>query len=615
MSGFAGIIRLEPSLETAEADRATIARMTEAIAFRGPDAQLLWSQNGASFAFSLLTTGPAPQASTQPVTLDEKTWLLGDVRLDRRKELIDALSVAGYRLTANPTDEEITLAAWTLWRECGNAQIFFEELHGEFSFMIWEPRNRELNCFRDVIGCRPFYYSFANGTFSFSNTLDALRHAPNFKCELDREYIADFLLLGSCPRPEHTIYRMARRLPAGHQIRVSAQGLALRRYQQLPIEEPLFLRHEEDYVTTYRDLLEKAVEDRLPRRPAAIFLSGGLDSSSVAAMASALLKKTSAKNDLHGVTADMQPLFEDEEGQWAQRVAGHLGISFELSHHGQLTPFARLENSRALFPEPVANPFRAVYLHLYRQSAVKARVVFFGYGGDDVLAGQTGAYLAFMARRWKLGQALAQLASYTTRRHRLPPLRIGMRAKLRNWFGLRKEITEPPPWLAEHFARDLQLHDRWQELHRPTPALHPVHPKGFEGLAGGWQEILDKEDAAYNGLPLEMRLPLFDFRLLCFLLKLPTLPWCANKEIARRAMRGRLPQAILRRPKRILVRDPLQLHERQGNWQPQDLGEPAEEVQEFVNWPKFLERGRYQHVADLWADCPPLSLNLWLKNR
>ena len=615
MSGFAGIIRLEPSLESAEVDRATIARMAQAIAFRGPDAQQQWSQNGASFAFSLLTTGPAPQAASQPVTLDGNTWLLGDVRLDRRKELLCALTAAECGLTPNATDEEITLAAWTLWRERDNAQIFFEELRGEFSFAIWEPNKRELNCFRDVIGCRPFYYVFTDGVFSYSNTLDALRHAPGFSGDLDREYIADFLLLASCPRPERTVYSKARRLPAGHQIRVSMQGLVLRRYQQLPIEEPLFLRHEEDYVATYRDLLEKAVADRLPRCAAAIFLSGGLDSSSVAATAAALLKGSGAKNDLHGVTADMKPLFEDEEGQWARRVAEHLGISFELSHQGQLVPFGGLENSRALFPEPMANPFRAVYLHLYRQSAARARVVFFGYGGDDVLAGQTGAYLAFMTKRWRLGQALAELASYTARQGQLPPLRIGMRAKLRNWFGLRREIPGPPPWFAEQFARDLQPRDRWQELHRQPPALHPVHPKGFEGLAGGWAEILDKEDAAYNGLPLDVRLPLFDYRLVRFLLRLPTLPWCANKEIARRAMRNRLPESILRRPKRILARDPLQLHEKRGNWRPQSFGTPAEEMREFVDWPKFLERGRYQRVADLWADCTPLGLNLWLKNR
>jgi len=86
MSGFAGIVRLEPSLESDEADRATIARMAEAIAFRGPDAQQQWRQNGASFAFSLLTTGPAPQAASQPVTLDGNTWLIGDVRCDGRDD-------------------------------------------------------------------------------------------------------------------------------------------------------------------------------------------------------------------------------------------------------------------------------------------------------------------------------------------------------------------------------------------------------------------------------------------------------------------------------------------------------------------------------------------------
>src|SRR5207247_571660 len=119
VSGFAGIVRIAPSVESAEADRSSIERMACAIAFRGPDSLQQWHRGGASFVFSLLTTGPAPQSGSQPVTVDGTVWLIGDVRLDRRSELIDSLVQQGQRHEPGVTDEEIVLLAWKLWRETG----------------------------------------------------------------------------------------------------------------------------------------------------------------------------------------------------------------------------------------------------------------------------------------------------------------------------------------------------------------------------------------------------------------------------------------------------------------------------------------------------------------
>ena len=124
MSGYAGIIRIISTTDLGDADRAAMERMAKAIAFRGPDSLEKTQQPSASFAFSLLTTGPAPQANSQPVTLDGKVWLLGDVRLDRRNELIDSLIQQGLKPRPGITDEEIILMAWKLWRETGLRRIF-----------------------------------------------------------------------------------------------------------------------------------------------------------------------------------------------------------------------------------------------------------------------------------------------------------------------------------------------------------------------------------------------------------------------------------------------------------------------------------------------------------
>jgi len=169
VSGFAGIIRLQPTLETAEADRVAIARMAEAIAFRGPDAQQETSHSGASFAFSLLTTGPAPEATAQPVTVDGETLLVGEVRIDGRDDLIQKLQQHGAPVLPSTTDEELVLR---FLERFGPEAL--PELDGDFSFVLWNARERRLFAFRDLTGARPFFYSFRSGSSDSITTGSAL---------------------------------------------------------------------------------------------------------------------------------------------------------------------------------------------------------------------------------------------------------------------------------------------------------------------------------------------------------------------------------------------------------------------------------------------------------
>jgi asparagine synthase (glutamine-hydrolysing) len=615
VSGYAGIIRIISTTDSGDADLAAIERMANAIAFRGPDSLQKTRQPGASFVFSLLTTGPAPQANVQPVTLDGEIWLLGDVRLDRRSELIASLTPQGLQPRPGITDEEIVLLAWKLWREAGLRRIFFEELYGDFSFALWEPERHELHCFRDSMGARPFYYCAKDGVLSFSNTMDALQHAPGFNSELDREYIGDFLLHSWCPRPEHTIYKSIRRLPAGHWLTFSRDGLEVKRFQGLPIEEQLVLKRDEEYVEIYRDLLRKSVMDRLPHDPAAIFLSGGMDSSTIAATICELRDKAGEDKRMLAVCADLQPLFDDQEGHWAAKVAEHLGIAFELSHHGDSIPFCEFDEFGIHFSEPMSTPFRAIYAHLYAQSSAKARVIFSGYGGDDVLTGQTGSYLLYLAKRGQLGRALSDVLRYVIAKRRVPPLRAGIYSWLRKRIGLRNWEPSYPTWIEPSFEREFGLRERWQELRRKEQLSHPVHGLGYSSLTSGlWPQVLDQEDAAYIGFPVEVRSPLFDYRLLRFLLRLPALPWCINKEITRRAMQGALPQGIVRRAKSPLPVDPLLLHAKKGNWRPDQTGTAVPSIGEFVNWPELLKSVQFFTECSVWADVPALALNRWLKS-
>ena len=110
MSGFAGVV----SSDGAPVDAELLRRMAERLAFRGPDATVARVLDGAGFCFTLLRTGPAPQADKQPFNLDARQWLLGDIRLDGRDDLCAWLGLGGEEVPERATDEELALRAWRL---------------------------------------------------------------------------------------------------------------------------------------------------------------------------------------------------------------------------------------------------------------------------------------------------------------------------------------------------------------------------------------------------------------------------------------------------------------------------------------------------------------------
>lgn len=147
MSGFAGIIQADGGTP----DAKLIERMAERLAFRGPDAKQIWMHPGAGFCFTLLRTGPSPQSDAQPLSLDGRIWLLGDVRLDGREELVHKLEQQSEEISVNASNEELILRAWQQW-----AEKSFEALMGDFAFALWDAEARQLWCARSLMGARPF---------------------------------------------------------------------------------------------------------------------------------------------------------------------------------------------------------------------------------------------------------------------------------------------------------------------------------------------------------------------------------------------------------------------------------------------------------------------------
>ena len=141
-------------------------------------------------------------------------------------------------------------------------------------------------------GPRPFFYSNHNDVLIFSNTIQAVLFSlPRFTRAIDDEFMADFLLGSPYQNPGRTVYREIRRLPPGHLLQFSESGLSVRRIANAPVEDVLILKRDEEYIEEIRWLFAQSVRDQLPPIDTTILLSGGLDSTTLAACTVALRKQ------------------------------------------------------------------------------------------------------------------------------------------------------------------------------------------------------------------------------------------------------------------------------------------------------------------------------------
>jgi asparagine synthase (glutamine-hydrolysing) len=604
MSGFAGVI----SLDGAPPDPLLLQRMAERLAFRGPDGTHITAKPGAGFCFAFLRTGPAPQCASQPCSIDGRVWLLGDVRLDGRDDLRRKLEQHGDEFDREVTDEELILRAWRRWgHKC------LPDLMGDFSFALWDTAKRRLLCVRDLMGARPFFFTYANGWLSFTNTLQVLRLVPQVSSALDYRFVGDFLLQDSCSDSETSVYQDIRRLSPGHKLEYAKGQVRVSRYAVLPIEGPLWLKGEEEYVERFQILLQQAVRDRLPEGPAAIFLSGGLDSSSIAAVAVTGAKKSGRPLDLRAYTVDYSSLLDDEEGRYAALVAEKFSIPIEIVSGASSLPYEGWENVHA--PEPCHEPLFPRCQRQYGRIHAHARVVMSGYGGDDILTGQAWPHLLYLIRQARFATIGQLVGRHILRNRRFPPLRAGLRGRFLRWIGRVDPSRAYPRWLNPEFVQQQHLRERWIELQQPGNTAHPLHPIGYDSVSCDyWSGVLDQEDAAWTGVPLQLRAPFFDQRLLSYLLRLPPMPWCMEKELLRRAMHGVLPEAVRTRSKTALAEDPVAAFVRNGKWRPA-LPKPDEALAEFVDLKILASTLENTQGPALWVDLRPLSLNYWLTFR
>ena len=344
-------------------DRQWLAEATALSTVGGPDGSGTRAFASAGLGHALLRI--EPQDIAGPVTLDGRTWLTADVRLDGRDDLRRQLAGRGEGCRPGATDAELILHAHRAW---GGACV--EHLLGDFAFALWDERRGELLCARDQLGVAPLHVAQAGPCLVVASLLDAILLHPDVDDELDDEAIATFLVDGVPSDHIQTAYARVRRLAPAHTLEWTLHATTRRRYWRLDPHPPLLvLPRAEDYVALFSDVLDTAVADRIGTGPVSAHLSGGLDSGAIVASAAALLRARGAdRGALRTVTAVLGGDSGDEEGDYAAEVRDALGVDGTVIDATDAQPTDPFAPPDFRLPEPAPYQRNDLQLRIARAS-------------------------------------------------------------------------------------------------------------------------------------------------------------------------------------------------------------------------------------------------------
>ena len=561
MCGIAGIHKAEPGQKPSE---SLVKRMTDAIAHRGPDGEGLHAEPGVALGHRRLAVID-PAGGQQPMyNEDGSVVIVFNGEIYNFATIRDELIALGH-VFRNRCDTETIVHAWESWGpDC------VARLSGMFAFSIWDRNRRQLFCARDRLGKKPFYYGWAGGDFVFASEMAALAQVPGLPRRIRPQAVEDFFAFGYVPEPG-TIFDGIRKLPAAHSLLIQhGHAPVLRRYWSPPAQVAPCT--EADALPLMRDHLTQAVRSRLVSDvPLGAFLSGGVDSSAVVAIAAGL---RSTPLDTFTIGFDGA----EDESPYAELVAARYGTRQHGERAAALDMIDGARIQAAVFGEPFGDPSTVPTLAVCRLARRHATVAISGDGGDEVFAGYRRTrwhMLVSAARRHLPGpvrrQFIGRLAAIYPKLDRAPRF---LRAK--------HTLTELSLDDAEGFARistkvqndrrralfspslraALDGHDPFAQLTATMAANEDADPLLQAQLAdlATWLpgDILTKADRASMAASLEMRAPFLDHELVSWGLSLPAalkIRGAEGKYILKKALEPLLPREILYRPKQGFTND------------------------------------------------------------
>jgi asparagine synthase (glutamine-hydrolysing) len=552
----------------------------------------------------------------QPMADASGTWAITfNGEIYNHQELRSALAAEGATFLTDHSDTETLLLAFARW---GPAVL--PKLNSMCAAAIYHRESGRLWLVRDRFGKKPIYLLHGQNRLVFASELKAVIAYIGGSPPLDYDALGDYMMRGYIHEPR-TIFRGVVKVPAATCVEFDLNALggrlvAQQRYWDFRCPEARDQsRREEDWLAELEHLLDDAVKIRLLSDvPVGAFLSGGVDSATVCALAS-----RHTKEPLRAFTiATDDPASNEAED--AAQVAARLGLR-HVVEKCPLDPHSLLQEMVTTFDEPFSDLSMAPTFHVARLAAREVKVVLTGDGADEFFAGYSIFASMTTPRAWERVPGLDALAQ--TLLHRLPPTARGCAFLGRNFAGhgmARYQNIVGGANMLQLLDQDVArgIDSNWQrlgQLWRDSESFDEITRVSLlQGMTYLPDDILVKVDRATMAHALEARAPFLDYRVVEFAARIPPRLRLSNgqgKVILRRFAQRWFPPSYLNRPKRGFI-IPLKA------WMQHEMSEELDDLSRCSLFSRPLvtrlvslqRRTGRDYSSPLWR---LMILNRWLK--
>jgi asparagine synthase (glutamine-hydrolysing) len=553
MCGLAGIYTYSTSSERDFSDliRLLVTAMTNTLSARGPDAFGFLASGRVSLGHRRLSIIELSESGAQPMRLGESGPIIaynGEAYnfIDLRHELESSGCI--FR---GGSDTEVVLQAYNHWGLAG-----LKRLEGIFALALWDPAHQRLVLMRDRLGVKPLFYGESRHGIAFGSEIKAVLAAGGVDTSLDDQSFSEYLWYGNS-YADRTFYKGVRALEPGHWLIIQGGERRIEPWWRIEewLDQPSLVRSQFEGAVQVREALDKAVARQLVADvPVGIFLSGGVDSSSIAA--AAMQHRT---EPLNSYTAG----FDFDHGINEMSKAARIAQNLRLRHHELYISGSKLESVLIKLAQAHDEPFADaanIPLYLMSKQIGCTKVVLQGDGGDELFAGYRRYTILRNANWWRMWpQELSPLMRASGNKgrrfvriadalgHRDPALRMAFLVTTEteynhpgNVFLLerRRQLAEKTdPFLAYRNAAE-----RFADC-------EPVQQMMLTDLTVQLpSQFLAKVDRATMAAGIEARIPFLDEGVVRLAVNLPSI-WkvkgAQSKVILRQSQRSRLPSDIL----------------------------------------------------------------------
>jgi asparagine synthase (glutamine-hydrolysing) len=557
MCGICGILYLDSHRQV---ERDTLAGMNAQIVHRGPDDDGFFAEGNVGLAMRRLSiidlkTGHQPISNE-----DNRLWIVYNGEIYNHQQLRADLMRRGHQYRTNSDTESIL----HLYEEYGADCV--KHLRGMFAFAIWDRSQRKLFMARDRLGIKPLYYRYKAGTLLFGSEIKTILAYPGVKAEFNQGTLAEYLAFGYLGGSE-TMYAGIQKLPPGHTLEIGGDGrLIVTAYWDLSVAPDPAGKERDYYVKTYRELLEACVSSHLMSDvPLGVFLSGGLDSSAVAALATKIRREPIETFSVgYGEEAYSELPF-------ARQVSKHIG---SRHHEVRLSREEFFETLPRLIwheDEPIAWPSSVSLYFVARLARERVTVVLTGEGSDETLGGYARyAWTLANARMDNVYRRLtpALLRKWVRQGINASPMSAALHRKLEHTFLMRDGRS----WDSFYFDNFYSAFTAAQQADILSDEMRVVAGDAYAGSMKLWEassgdllhrllytdiktylvELLMKQDQMSMAASIESRVPFLDHELVEFTARIPSkysVRGLGGKFILKSAVVDLLPRDIVYRQK------------------------------------------------------------------